>query len=368
MNTWLYLTAEGLNTASTDWPSCLWSSAGQRRLMPLNQAAREFGGQTVDLLLPMELCNWVRTDPWPNKRHPGGQAIAFAVENQLSDPLDHLHLGFGSRDKEGCYPVMVVERARFAAVLALLEETGITVRSVYVDADIMPGTGPLAVRWFGRWLVGAGAPARLAMEDEGLALLRPLLPLDTRWIDERHDAVDIDPYLTLSHSRAINLLQGPFAPRRRHPSWRPGGLALLALLLLTWLASAARIDFLERETRRISSENEQRFTTLYPGQTRIVDLATQLKVLQNQATEPQKTRIAGLLGLVEQVVGASPVEVRRIEYRAGDGWKVQLTANSFAELEQLRERGRQQGMPVRLDSANKALDRVQATLTMEDAR
>ena len=164
MNTWLYLTAEGLNTASTDWPSCLWSSAGQRRLMPLNQAAREFGGQTVDLLLPMELCSWVRTDPWPNKRHPGGQAIAFAVENQLSDPLDHLHLGFGSRDKEGCYPVMVVERARFAAVLALLEETGITVRSVYVDADIMPGTGPLAVRWF--------AEGRLAFDARGRALVR----------------------------------------------------------------------------------------------------------------------------------------------------------------------------------------------------
>ncbi len=75
MNTWLYLTAEGLNTASTDWPSCLWSSAGQRRLMTLDQAARELGGQTVDLLLPMELCSWVRTDPWPNKRHPGGRPL-----------------------------------------------------------------------------------------------------------------------------------------------------------------------------------------------------------------------------------------------------------------------------------------------------
>ena len=70
--------------------------------------------------------------------------------------------------------------------------------------------------------------------------------------------------------------------------------------------------------------------------------------------------------LVEQVIGASNVEVRRIEFRAGDGWRIQLSANSFAELEQLRERGREQGVPLRIDSASKERNRVQATLTVED--
>lgn len=366
MNTWLYLTAEGLVSPSTQWPCCLWSSAGQRRPMSLSEVAQALDGQAVDLLLPMELCSWVCTEPWPTKRHPGAQAIAFAVENQLADAIENLHLGIGARDREGHYPVMVINRVRFAEVLALLEDSGIEVRSVFVDADVLPGTGPVVVRWFGRWLVGAGASARVAMEDAGLAVLRPLLPADTRWIDERHDAVDIDPCLTLDHPQAINLLQGPFAARRQHLSWRLGALALLTILLLTWGASASRIEFLDGETRRLASQNEQRFTTLYPDQTRIVDLVTQLKVLQSQAAEPQKTRIDGLSNLIEQVVGASPVEVRRIEYRAGDGWRLQLTANSFAELEQLRERGRQQGMPVRLDSANKEGNRVQATLTVED--
>jgi general secretion pathway protein L len=95
-------------------------------------------------------------------------------------------------------------------------------------------------------------------------------------------------------------------------------------------------------------------------------MAAQLKALQSQPVESQNTRIAGLVRLIEQVIGASPVEVQRIEFRAGEGWKIQLTASGFTELEQLRERGRQQGTPVRLDSANKAADRVQATLTVED--
>lgn len=366
MNTWLYLTAEGLAEPSTDWPCCLWSSTGQRQLMPLDQAAQARKGQTVDLLLPMEMCSWVCSDPWPSRRQPGAQAIGFAVEDQLSDALEKLHLGIGARDKEGRYPVMVIARERFAAVLVLLAGSGIGVRSVFVDADVLPGAQAVVVRWFGRWLIGGGMTARVAVSDDGLTSLRPALPLDIRWIDERHDAVDVDQCLTLRHSRAINLLQGAFAPRGKRLPWRLGGVALLVLLLLTWGASATRIHFFEGETRRLYGQNEQRFKVLYPDQSRIVDLATQLKVLQSQTAEPEKTRIAGLVNLVEQVIGASHVEVRRIEFRAGDGWKIQLTANSFAELEQLRERGRQQGVPVRLDSASKERDRVQATLVVED--
>ena len=105
-------------------------------------------------------------------------------------------------------------------------------------------------------------------------------------------------------------------------------------MLLTWGASAARIRFLESETRQLYSQNEQRFKALYPDQSRIVDLAAQLKALQSPKAQPQDAHIAGLVKLVEQVIGASNVEVQRIEFRESDGWKVQLTANSFAELEQ----------------------------------
>ncbi|WP_392893585.1 type II secretion system protein GspL [Pseudomonas migulae] len=366
MNTWLYLTAEGLTEPSTDWPCYLWSSTGQRQLVPLHQAAQTLDGQPVDLLLPMELCSWVRSDPWPSKRQPDANAIAFAVEDQLGEMLEKLHLGVGVRDSEGRYPVMVIARERLAAVLALLAEASVAVRSVYVDADVLPGTEAVVVRWFGRWLIGGGMAARLAVSDEGLAALRPALSPDIRWIDERHDAVDVDQCLALRQVRAINLLQGEFSPRGKRLPWHFAGLALVMLLLLTWGASATRIHFLEGETRQLYARNEQQFKALYPEQSRIVDLATQLKVLQSQTVEPQKTRVAGLVSLVEQVIGASHVDVGRIEFRAGDGWKVQLTANSFAELEQLRERARQQGVPVRLDSASKERDRVQATLVVED--
>jgi general secretion pathway protein L len=207
---------------------------------------------------------------------------------------------------------------------------------------------------------------RMALSQDHRAQLTPLLPKDMQWLD---DPQGHDSFAQWMHSRpaqAINLLHGVFAPRRQPLPWRMGGMAALMVALLSWGALETRINFLASETQRLTLQNEQRFKVLYPDQSRIVDLAVQLKMLQNQSVEVQGTRVAGLVNLIERVIGASHVEVQRIEFREGDGWKVQLTANTFAELEQLRERGRQQGLPVRLDSANKVADRVHATLTTEN--
>jgi len=366
MNTWLYLTAEGRDAPSALWPCMLWSPTAQRQSMPLSQAASALRGKSVDVLLPMEMCSWVRSEPWPARRKPEAQAIAFAVEDQLSEALDVVHLGVGARDRDGCYPVMVIGRERLATVLALLRETGIAVRGVFVDADVLSGAQPCGAWWFGRWLLGGSLSARMALSQDHLAQLTPLLPKDMQWLDEREDPAVIDQCLTQRPIRAINLLQGAFSPRGKRLPWRTGGWVMVMLALLTWGASETRIRFIDSEARRLASQNELRFKALYPDQGRIVDMAAQLKALQSQPVESQNTRIAGLVRLIEQVIGASPVEVRRIEFRAGEGWKIQLTASGFAELEQLRERGRQQGMPIRLDSANKAADRVHATLTVED--
>ncbi|WP_160105269.1 type II secretion system protein GspL [Pseudomonas izuensis] len=363
MKTWLYLTPEGLAAPAADWPCCLWSPTGQRQLMPLNQAVQVLNGNPVDLLLPMELCSWLRSEPWPSARRPSAQAIAFAVEEQLSEVLERVHLSVGRRDPQGRYPVMVIGRERFATVLSLLTEVGVEVRSAYVDADLLPRDQAFGVWWFGRWLLGGGLAARLTLSDEGLALIRPILTLDRQWRDEREG--NVDRWLMEGHGQAINLLHGDFVQGRKPLPWRMGGSAILMLLLLNWGASEARIRFLQDESRQLYSRNEQQFKALYPEQTRIVDLAAQLQALQSQGEQPQGGHIAGLVKRVEQVIGASHVDVRRMEFREGDGWKVQLSANSFAELELLRERGRQQGLPVRVDSASKEGDRVQATLSME---
>ncbi|MGD8221786.1 type II secretion system protein GspL [Pseudomonas thivervalensis] len=367
MKTWLYLTAEGLDAPCANWPCCVWSPTGERRRLPLHKAAGELNGRLVDVLLPMEMCSWLRSDPWPSRRQPRPQALAFAIEEQLSESLEALHIGIGPRDRQHRYPMMVTQRARFQALLTLLAEQGIDVRTVHVDADLLADDQALGVRWFGRWLLGGGLPARVSLSARALAALKPGLPEAIHWLDEERDCPGIDEWILKAGGRPIDLLQGAFRRRRSPLPWRGASAMVLGLLVLTWAFGEARLRFLESETWLLYARSEQRFRSLYPGQERIVDLAAQFQAMQSRRGQSQDTQVARLARLTEQVIGASNVEVQRIDFREGEGWKIQLTANSFVELEQLRERGQQNGLPVTLGSASKQNNRVQAILTLENS-
>ncbi len=363
MSRWLYLTTEGLADLSTQWPCCLVSASGDRPVLSLVDAAKRLQGEAVHLVLPMEMCGWLRTEKWPSRRRPNPQAIAFAIEDQLSEDLETLHLSIGSRDSLGRYPVVLVNKQRFAALLALVAELGIAVSTVQVDADRLPNDQAYGVWWLGRWLLGGALDARLAVSADGLAAIDPHLPVPMCWLDEGYEA--LHGHAEAGH--AINLLHGEFRRERRRFPWSTALISTALLFTLGWGFTHARSSFFEDQAQRLYDQSEQRFRALYPEQTRIVDLSAQLKALQKQTRiNAQDTQIARLLRLTEQVIGASSVEVQRIEYRVGDGWKLQLTAGSFAELEQLRERGQSSGLPIRLGSASKVQDRVQALLTLEN--
>ncbi|SCW53630.1 MULTISPECIES: type II secretion system protein GspL [unclassified Pseudomonas] len=367
MKTWLYLTADGMDEPCVNWPCCVWSPTGERRSLPLHEAARELNGRVVDVLLPMEMCSWLRSDPWPSGRQPRPQALAFAIEEQLSENLEALHISVGARDRQQRYPLMVTERGRFQALLALLAAQGVDVRAMHVDADLLPHDKAFAVRWFGRWLLGGALPARVSLSARALATLKPDLPEEIHWLDEGRDREGIDDWLLCAGGHPIDLMQGEFRRRRQPLPWRGVAVTALGLLLLTWAFSEGRIRFLESESRHLYAQGEQRFRSLYPEETRIVDLAAQFQALQSRRGRSQDTQVARLVRLTEQVIGASSVEVQRIDFREDEGWKIQLTATSFVELEQLRERGQQTGLSVTLGSASKQNNRVQAILTLENS-
>lgn len=365
MKTWLYLTAEGMDALSPDWPCCVWSVAAERRCLPLHEAAQALRGRVVDVLLPMEMCSWFQSDPWPSRRQPKPQALAFAIEEQLSENLEALHICASVRDRRQRYAVMVTQRARFQALLALLAAHEVDMRAMHVDADLLPDDAAFGVRWFGRWLLGGALAARLSLSARALATLKPDLPEDIHWLDEERDRPGIDEWLLAADGHPIDLLQGEFRQRRQRLPWRGMAAGALGLCLLTWGASEARIEFLEHEARLLQVQSEQRFRLLYPDQERIVDLAAQFQALQSHREQRRETRVARLVQLTEQVIGASDVEVLRIDFRIDDGWKIRLSANSFVELEQLRERGLKSGRPLTLVNASKQNDRVQATLALE---
>lgn len=366
MKTWLHLSAEGLTEPCAQWPCCVWRAAGDSKHMLLIEAAQDLAQQPVHLLLPMEMCSFLRTQPWPSKRRPSAQAIAFAIEDQLAEDLEGVHVSAGNRDREGRYPVLVTHKAQFKALMQLLATLSIQVSHVHVDADLLPEQTSAAVDWYGRRVVGGNLQLALCPKD--LQTLEPLLTAPLDWLDETDSQAVIETALWSGQGRSINLLQGEFGQVRRAWPWATVILAIGVLLMVEFVSMRVRIHTFESQAQQLNEHSRQRFQTLYPQQTRIVDLSAQLDALQAQSAPPTTTALARLVRLTEQVIGGGDVDVQRIEYRAGEGWKLQLTAASFKALEQLRERGQVSGMPLRLGNASTHGSRVQAALMLEDSR
>ncbi|AMB87474.1 general secretion pathway protein GspL [Pseudomonas agarici] len=362
MNHWLYLYPSGLDMPGTDWPVACWRGAEEPNEMTLVEAAKALAGQSIRVVLPMEACSWLRSEPWPGRRQPTVQALAYAIEEQLADDLENLHIAVGLADQARRYPVLVIDTGCLRAIVDLLEGLDLHLASVQVDAELLPADQAYGVWWGGRWLFGGAAQVRLALPASTLQCLRPRLPVDVCWLGPSQ-ASEVRALLT--SAQGTDLLQGAF---RRTGGRRPWPLLLvstLALFALSWGFTQARSQYLEDTAAHLYEQSVQRFQALYPEQTRIVDLSAQLKALAaGDAQAPRQ--MARLVQLVEQVVGGASVEVQRIEYRATKGWTVVLTANSFTELEQLRERGRQSALPIHLGSASKDHKRVQAVLTLEE--
>ncbi|NWD50929.1 type II secretion system protein GspL [Pseudomonas gingeri] len=362
MNHWLYLYPSGLAMPGTDWPVACWREAAEPQDMTLAGAAQLLAGQSVRVVLPMEACSWLRSEPWPGRRQPTVQALAYAIEEQLADDLDNLHIAVGTADQARRYPLLVIDKALVRGIVDLLRGLDLQLASLQVDAELLPADRAYGAWWGGRWLLGGALEARLALSESALQCLRPRLPDDLCWLDPQR-APEISTLL--GSGQGTDLLQGEF---RRTAGRRPRALLLvsaLALFALSWGFTLARSQYLEDTAAHLYEQSVRRFQVLYPEQTRIVDLSAQLKALGAADTQ-QPRQMARLVQLVEQVIGGSAVEVQRIEYRAGTGWTVLLAANSFIELEQLRERGRQSALPIHLGSASKDRTRVQAVLTLEE--
>lgn len=370
MNTWLYLTAEGLDRAPDHWPVDFWQGSAPMQRSSLSEALANLAGCPVHLLLPMELCSWLRSERWPGRRRPTAQALAFAIEDQLASELDALHLCIGRADRERRYPVLAIERERLRDLLGMLRERGVSPLSIHVDAELLPPDQAYAAWWGGRWIIGGAVAARLALSTQALGEVQALLPGDLIRLEDEGPAsgLRVRQGLMANRGLGIDLLQGEFRQVRWSWPWLGMTAALLAGFVLAWSAVQYRSQGLEDAAQSLRAQALEHFQQLYPEQTRVIDLAAQFKALQGHGEPLVPTQISRLVRLSEQVLGGGDVEVQRIEYRAGDGWRLQVSAGSFAELERLRERGAQSGQAVRLSNAGKVQSRVQALLTLEDGR
>lgn len=148
------------STAGADGELAVWwVQDGECRRAPFAQALAEIRAPWR-LYLPVEAVTACAVNLPTQKARWLRQSLPFAVEEQLADDVEQMHLALGPALADGRHRVFAVQRTWLAAWLALAEGAGKAPASLHVDADCLPGEGSCLFWLEERWLLGGSGAVR----------------------------------------------------------------------------------------------------------------------------------------------------------------------------------------------------------------
>lgn len=343
-------------------------TAGAAHSWPVQQAPlREALARAVDkrlvVLLPTADVRLMRVSVAARSTAKILQAAPYQLEDQLADDVDDLHFALGPRLPDGSHAIAVVARSRMDAWLALLREAQLQPEQFIPEVLCLPIGEPglwSALAEPGQVTVRTGETATFVCENEDLlSMLQMSDPQRQQRLriavprDVTADFTRLDWPLELlpGHGSALeallhglpfasgwNLLQGDYsvaADRRRalQPWKLPAALAA-GWLLVAGLSHGVHAYTLGQQLDQQDALNQQRFLSLFPGETRIVDLTLQLDQ-QAAALRGNGSGSSGFLTLTESLtraLAAAPgLSLQGLQFRDGA-----LYANlSGSDLQQL---------------------------------
>lgn len=362
MSHWLYLSPPA--DADAEWSLTWWQADAPAQHGTLAQAAAQLRGQPLSLLLPMEMASYHQVSVPARSGRWLRQALQSALEDQVVDDLDDLHLAHGPlRDKQHC-ALFAIDRERLRQCLAALAAQDLHPVRVHIDADCLPADQPCALGWDQRWLIGGAAPLRLALSDAELPALAPLLPGPLHWfgaqapsgIDSAQWHAQDTPWARLSRgsASAIDLCQGAFArPGKRRWPWRTLAVVLIIGCAAQLVQTVGHRLLIEQRSAQLKQQNLALWQQRFPDDGPVIDLPRQLQAKLRQQGQGQAGMTRQLSQLAEQWAASSGAlaVVHRLNYQQGEGWSLQVSAPDFADLQQLRERLVAQGLSVSAEAS-----------------
>lgn len=149
----------------TDAPAAgVWTLAGGRLII-----AEPGGPATV--LVPTEQVRLLAVDLPLSTRAKRLEALPFAIEDQIAEPIDSLHVALGAEIAPKRYLVAVVRHAVMAAWVDVAEEAGLGHAAMVADALALPRPSE------GQWAVDLGNERAVVRTPDGagFAVSAPLL-------------------------------------------------------------------------------------------------------------------------------------------------------------------------------------------------
>jgi len=303
------------------------------------------GAERVVVLVPAADVLLARTEVAARQREQIEQALPYALEDQLVESVDAMHVAW-SQDPDGGQSVAAVRRVTLDNWLEALAARGIQPDALVVDAAALPlepgaiavlvegdcalirsgrsEAGALDTESLGTWLGvalqqrGAGTRVLLHDQDRSAAELPRSFALER--IDPPPPALAWLAPGALAPD-AVNLLSGRYAPGHRGASvrtlWRYAAL-LAGSVVAVWLAlTLTEYTRLSRALSRTNGEIAAMYRQSFPDASTVPPSSTAIRSEFERVGQRSGGGIALLKRLGPVLTASTQYTVRSLDYRGG---------------------------------------------------
>ncbi|MDF1684883.1 MAG: type II secretion system protein GspL [Legionellaceae bacterium] len=339
----------------------------------------QIGSQTV-VVLPASIASLHRLDLPKLSSRKAREAIPYALEEELAEPVSELHVAF-DRDTQGDskYRVVVINRLRLRAWMLELEALELPFDAITLD-------------WFAVQLgeVCATATDLLVHQDTIVGALSPLMATqyltahpeacagfafdDSEASLQQHDllAAHEGSYRLFVAKRLlagsyVNLCQGGFQ-HRTHDKTGSLWYGVCGALLVAWFVSvlgmnAIALHRLQIKQAGLDKQIAKHYHVFFPEAKQVISPRFRIERLLNQTGAAPHDSFWMLFDTLANVVALNPLDIESIRFRDQTLW-VSVAAQDFALLEAFEQKLKNARVRVKKTQARTRDNQVTATLEL----
>jgi general secretion pathway protein L len=381
---------------------------------PLTLAAAVGRSAKVVVIAPATQILLAEPDLPPGSGVKLARAVPFALEEQLTEDIDHLVFALGKRRAGGGTPVAVVSRSVLQGWLSELQTAGIDPVAIYADMSLLPQNPGQTVLWLENSRLSVRRPGKLPFAVELTPVTEALIvagiiadPLAPETASDtlesailyvtREDWVKVQdeferlsgqfaslkiqllpdgplPWLArgLGATDAVNLLQGEFSRRNETGAqwrrWRTAAALAAGLLAVHVAAESFQLRQAKHDTVSLDKEIAQVFSAAMPAvqmQDARRQMQARLERIRHSGPGPQQ--FLRTLQTLSGAIAATPkTSIDAISYRE-DSLDMKVTAPSLAALSQLSQLVSKQGLTADIQSSTPVGAGVEAHMQLRTA-
>jgi general secretion pathway protein L len=335
------------------------------------------------------------------------RAVPFALEEHLTEDIDHMSFAVGRRRPSGSTPVAAVSRAVLQGWIADLKTAGLEPLAMYPDISLMPENPGQTVLWMEKERLAVRRPGALPFAVE-LSPVRDAMvvagviadPLDTEsppkvpesavlyitredWEQVQGEFEELTgnfeslkvtllpdgplPWLArgLESTDAVNLMQGEFQRTTdfgaRWRRWRTPALLACGLLTAHVAAQALQIHQARREGAALDTQIAGVFSAAMPAET-LQDprrqMQSRLDRIRKMGAGPE--HFLRTLKVLSGALAVTPkTDIDALSYHE-DSLDLKVTAPSLATVSQLSQLIGKQGLTADIQSSTPGASGIEA--------